>query len=310
MAVLSTLYVDVIARGFADVNRQVSSLSQSMQRANAVSQQMGRSGAGGMAGGMQQAAGSAGMMSRAAMMLGPALAVAAVGVAAIGAAWKLVHAGMQGTVELFRSQFAFQQFARSFAGTFTPVFNQITTMWTNLTKALDNNSGLRMGMYVGLVVPMQLFVKSLEAAVRLMAALAGFTFRLAAVVANLGGLGGDFAPLMKKLVEHGKKKQDVTLMQTGEESAQGTFARIQEAILKLSVKPPEDPLQEIMDAIDKKVGNIEKMMGRAGDVVENNPQIAMGAAVNGAFDAAPVVGMMAGIPGAAAIGGLLNLLRR
>jgi hypothetical protein len=292
MAVLSQLYVDVIARGFADVNRQVNSLMQSMRNANALSNQMGRTtgGSGAMGAGMAQAAGSAGMMSRALAAIGPALVAAGIAVAGLAAGWKLVTDGMQGTTELYRVQFAYQQFARSVAGVFAPVFNQMTQAWQNINKTFGESSSLRAGLYIGMVVPMQLFVKGMEVAVRLAFTFTDTMLKFVAAFARIN-VGGGFGDLLDKLRKAGEKKNEVTLNQTGQESGQGTFARIQEAILKLSVPEAEDPLKEVMQAIDAKVAEIEKIMKNAGNVANVNPQAIVNVA---AMPANTIIGAIRG----------------
>jgi hypothetical protein len=285
VAVLSQLYVDVIARGFADVNAQVRSLMASMRQANALSNQMqqatARMGSGG-SGGMGQMAASAGLMSRAMAALGPAAVVAGTALAAMYAGIQLVKQGLQGTVQLERLTQMNQAFARSVSGVFTPAVDAMSRAWLNLTNAFNNSPNLRAGIYLGLVVPITIFVKLLESAVKLIFAIADGMMRVAGAVAR--GLGQNVA--FNRFMDAAAQKRDVTLNQTGTESGEGTFQRIQQAILKLSVPEEESPLEAALKQIGEKVdaAALAIKMGAAGiEQAINNmkPKQAVDLAVGG-----------------------------
>lgn len=282
MAVLSQLYVDVIARGFADVNAQVRSLMQNMRQANAVSNQMrdatAKMGAGGGAG-MAQAASSAGLMTRALGALGPAAVVVTTALAGVYAGLKLIQQGLQGTTQLERLTQFNQAFARSVAGNFTPVVNAMSQAWLNLTRQLDNSPNLRAGIYIGLVVPMTVFVKLVESAVKIVFQLADSILKVAAAWTN--GLVGGGA--LRGLMDVAQKKRDVTLNQTGVESGEQTFQRIQQAILKLSVPEEDGPLEAVLKQIERHADEIAKAIKLAGNqLAEADPRRLVAQQVMGA----------------------------
>jgi hypothetical protein len=133
-----------------------------------------------------------------------------------------------------------------------------------------------------LVAPVTIFVKLLESAVKLVFAIADGMMRVAVAVAR--AFGQNVA--LNRFMDAAQQKRDVTLNQTGTESGEGTFQRIQQAILKLSVPEEESPLEEALDKIGEKVDAAAQAIRMGAEVIaariENmNPRQAVNNAVNG-----------------------------
>lgn len=119
-----------------------------------------------------------------------------------------------------------------------PLINQLAAIGTTLIKVFA-------------VEPLKMFIQVLTATVQLMERFATMAVRGARM------LGLDWG-----MERQGGPRREVTLNQTGSESAEGTFARIQEAVLKSGV--PSDAQKQInhLGAIEKEVTKIYQFISK------------------------------------------------
>lgn len=101
--------------------------------------------------------------------------------------------------------------------------------------------------------------------------------RVSNIVTRIAGIGSLKLP--------GSEKTSVSLNQTGTESAEGTFQRIQQAILQAGTTTNEEKQTNFLESIDAKIGRIEAFIEPLVNRIPPNPgQLIKGAAVGFADD--------------------------